>query len=274
MFSFLFTCNFKQSGYLIKRTFITRGTFMHFLFTFRQMLLFKADYIVIKVHALPIPIMLLESTLPIELQEQNIFFATQAIANAEIMYILYELNTNNTIFPLPTVWPEALACRFTIVRLELSNTLSPQYNLFTPHANRALSLLEAHIVDEYTVPAQSELTGDWWTNLAGKQSNSFGLILPRCARQTAFSKTTPCYRIGLDSERLVKVKGLTQNSRCLTLCLGSVRLETIRELYVAFPLLPQRHFAHRLIRDLFLLSIRQLVEELGQHYVCSKWSAI
>ncbi len=50
--------------------------------------------------------------------------------------------------------------------LELSNTLSPQYNLFTPHANKALSLLEAHIVDTYTVPAQSELTGDWWTNLA------------------------------------------------------------------------------------------------------------
>lgn len=151
------------------------------------------------------------------------------------MYILYELNTNNTVFPLPNVWPEALAWRFTIVRLELSNTLSPQYNLFTPHANRALSLLEAHIVDAYTVPAQSELTGDWWTNLAGKQSNSFGLILPHCARQTAFSKTAPCYRIGLDSERLVKVKGLTQSSRCLTLCLGSVRLETIRQLYVAFP---------------------------------------
>lgn len=82
--------------------------------------------------------------------------------------------------------------------------MSPQYNLFTPHANRALSLLEAHIVDAYTVPAQSELTGDWWTNLAGKQSNSFGLILPRCARQTAFSKTAPHYRIGLDSERLVQ----------------------------------------------------------------------
>lgn len=54
------------------------------------------------------------------------------------------------------------------------------------------------------MPAQSELTGDWWTNLAGKQSNSFGLILPCCARQTAFSKTTPSYRIGLDSERLVQ----------------------------------------------------------------------
>lgn len=88
-----------------------------------------------------------------------------------------------------------------IIALKLSNTLSPQYNLFTPHANRALSLLEAHIVDAYAVPAQSELTGDWWTNLAGKQSNSFGLILPCCARQTAFSGTTPRYRIGLNSGR-------------------------------------------------------------------------
>jgi len=73
---------------------------MDFLFTFRQMLLFKADYIVIKVHALPIPIMLLASTLPTELQEQTKRLFLH-IANAK--YILYELNTNNTIFPLPNV---------------------------------------------------------------------------------------------------------------------------------------------------------------------------
>ncbi len=162
--------------------------------------------------------------------------------------------------------------------IELSNTLSPQYNLFTPHANKALTLLEAHIVDAYTVPVQSELTGDWWTNLAGKQSNSFGLILPRCARQTAFSETTPRYRIGLNSERLVSRQRPHSEQQMFDaeprFGRMDVQLETMRQLHLAFPLWLQRHFAHRLIRDSFLLSIRQLAEELGQYYVCSKWSAV
>lgn len=59
-------------------------------------------------------------------------------------------------------------------------------------------------VDAVSEPVQSRLTGDCWTNLARNQSNSFGLMLPRCARQTAFSETTPHYRIGLISEHLVQ----------------------------------------------------------------------
>lgn len=94
----------------------TRHSFMHFLFTFRKTLLFKADYVAIKVHALPIPIMMLALTLPIELQEQTKSLLLR-IENAEIMYILYELNTNNSIFTLPTVWLESLACHFTIARI-------------------------------------------------------------------------------------------------------------------------------------------------------------
>lgn len=91
----------------------TRHSFMHFLFTFRKMLLFKADYVAIKVHALPIPIMMLAIT---ELQEQTKSLLLH-IANTEIMYILYKPNSNNSIFTLPTVWPESLACHFTIVRI-------------------------------------------------------------------------------------------------------------------------------------------------------------
>lgn len=69
------------------------------------MLLFKADYIANNI------------TLPTQLQKQTKSLFVR-IANAEIMYIHYKQNTNNSIFPLPTVWTEALACHYTTVRLE------------------------------------------------------------------------------------------------------------------------------------------------------------
>lgn len=113
--------------------------------------------------------------------------------------------------------------------------------------------------DAVSEPVQSRLTGDFWTNLAGNQSNSFGLMLPRCARQTTFSETFLHYRIGLISEHLVQSQKLIRSTRCSVQCQGLVLLETIRQLRFTFYktyMYTQRHFTHELSTELFFEEYR------------------